>query len=75
MDGRTEQKDREREGLGEILSVSEASSFLSIHRNTLYRLIHSGDVPAFRLSRGGPWKFRKGDLFDWIEVKQTGRRG
>lgn len=74
MDGRGVLKDGEKESLGEIMSVNEASSFLSIHRNTLYRLIHSGEVPAFRLSRGGPWKFRKGDLFDWIEVKQAGRR-
>lgn len=54
-----------------IISIREACDFLGIHRNTLYKLIRAGEVPAFRLSRGGPWKFRQNDLEQWLEDKQT----
>jgi excisionase family DNA binding protein len=55
----------------EILSVPEASRFLGVHRNTLYKLIREGEIPAFRLMRGGRWKFKRGELEQWIEDRQA----
>ena len=43
----------------EIISVAEACDFLGVHRNTIYKLIREGEIPAFRLITGGRWKFRK----------------
>ncbi len=55
----------------QIISVPEACQFLGVHRNTLYKLITDGDLPAFRLSTGGRWKFRKSDLEEWLETRQA----
>jgi excisionase family DNA binding protein len=64
------------EGVGEgmasdIISVPDACKFLGVHRNTLYKLIQAGEVPAFRMIRGGRWKFRKRELEQWLEDKQS----
>jgi excisionase family DNA binding protein len=55
----------------EIMSVTQASAFLAIHRNTLYKLITEGEIPAFRLTTGGRWKFRRSDLEDWLADRQA----
>ena len=57
----------------EIISVREACKFLSVHRNTLYKLIREGEIPAFRLIRGGRWRFRKQDLDEWLHDRQARR--
>lgn len=60
-----------QERVSDILSVPEACRFLSVHRNTLYKLIRAGELPAFRLITGGHWKFRKGDLAEWLETRKA----
>lgn len=55
----------------EVLSVPEACTFLGVHRNTLYKLIREGEIPAFRLITGGRWKFRQNDLEQWLEDRQV----
>ena len=59
------------ESASDILSVPEACRFLSVHRNTLYKLIRAGELPAFRLITGGHWKFRKSDLAEWLETRRA----
>jgi excisionase family DNA binding protein len=61
-------------GEADILSVPEACKFLRVHRNTLYKLIRDGELPAFRLMQGGRWRFRKRDLEQWLEDCQARRR-
>ena len=61
----------ERVFTAEVLSVPEACSVLGVHRNTLYKLIQEGEIPAFRLIRGGRWKFRKKELEQWLEDRQA----
>jgi excisionase family DNA binding protein len=58
----------------DILSVPEACKLLRVHRNTLYKLIRDGELPAFRLMQGGRWRFRKRDLEQWLEDCQAARR-
>lgn len=55
----------------EILSVPQACEFLAVHRNTLYKLISEGEIPAFRLTKGGRWKFRRRELEIWLEDRQA----
>lgn len=59
------------DGGGDVIAVEQACRFLGIHRNTLYKLIRAREVPAFRLARGGRWKFRRSDLEQWLEDKQA----
>lgn len=58
----------------DILSLPEACKFLRVHRNTLYKLIRDGELPAFRLMQGGRWRFRQRDLQQWLEDCQARRR-
>ncbi len=55
----------------ETLSAAEACAFLAVHRNTLYKLISEGEIPAFRLTTGGRWKFRRTDLEDWLADRKA----
>lgn len=52
------------EGEREILTLREASEFLNCHPSTIYRLVKSSQIPAFRL--GGSWRFVKPELRRWI---------
>ncbi len=58
----------------DVISVPEACRLLRVHRNTLYRLIRDESLPAFKMTRGGRWRFRRSDLRDWLEDKQAARR-
>jgi excisionase family DNA binding protein len=59
------------ESAQDILSVPEACRFLSVHRNTLYKLIRAGELPAFRMMTGGHWRFRRGELAEWLETRRA----
>src|SRR5262249_23688657 len=61
--------------LAEVLNVRQASQYLGICPDTLYRYITEGEIPAFKL--GNRWKLRKTILDRWMERKMnqsTGRR-
>ena len=64
----------EHDHTSDVIAGPEACRFLGVHRNTLYKLIREGDLPAFKMSRGGRWRFRRNDLRDWLEDKQGARR-
>lgn len=58
----------------DIIAIQEACLILGVHRNTLYRLIQDESLPAFKMTAGGKWRFRRSDLVQWIEDKQGRRR-
>jgi excisionase family DNA binding protein len=58
----------------DIISVPEACKFLGVHRNTIYKMIQAGEIPAFRMMTGGRWKFRKSELEQLLEDKQSRAR-
>ena len=60
----------------EVMNLRQASQYLGVSPDTLYRYICNGVVPAFKL--GNRWKFRKTVLDRWMERKMrlspAGRR-
>ena len=54
----------------DVISVAQACEFLGVHRNTLYKHIRTGEVPAFKLMPGGRWRLRKSALEEWLEDRQ-----
>ena len=44
----------------EVLTTEEASKFLRISRQTLYKLIEQGKIPGMKVGQG--YKFLKSDL-------------
>lgn len=55
----------------EVIPVQEACAMLGISRGTLYRLIRVGEIPAFKLSKGGRWRFKRRDLESWLEDRKS----
>ncbi len=51
----------------EVMNLRQASQYLGVSPDTLYRYICNGVVPAFKL--GSRWKFRKSVLDRWMERK------
>lgn len=51
--------------LPEILRPGEVADFLCIHKNTVYKLIRRGELPAFRVGRS--WRIRREVLAELVE--------
>jgi len=51
----------------EILTPTEVSVMLKIHRTTLYKMLRKGEIPAFRIGGvGGNWRLHRDQLSLWI---------
>jgi len=55
-----------------VLTIPEVSEYLRVSRQTVYRMLKRGDIPAFRI--GGDWRFNIEDLGHWIEKGSQARR-
>jgi len=53
--------------LREVMNVKEASEYLGISPDTLYRYVYEDKIPAFKL--GNRWRFKRNILDRWIERK------
>jgi excisionase family DNA binding protein len=53
----------------EVMNLRQASQYLGVSPDTLYRYIGEGLVPAFKL--GNRWKFKKTILDRWMEKKMS----
>lgn len=51
----------------EYLTPKEVMNLLYIGKNTFYRLVNSGELPAFRI--GKLWRVRREDLSVFFESK------
>ena len=52
----------------EVLTGAQVMQILSISRNTLYHLIKTGQIPAFRLGKRC-WRFRREDLDYYLKYE------
>ena len=48
----------------QVFTAEEAAEYLQIHKNTLYRLIKSGKIPARKVGR--QWRFHQQALDQWL---------
>ena len=51
----------------EVMNVKEASQYLGISPDTLYKYVSMERIPAFKL--GNRWRFKKTVLDEWMELK------
>jgi excisionase family DNA binding protein len=58
----------------DVISAAQACAMLGVHRNTLYKLLETEELPAFRLTKGGRWRFRRSELQSWLQDKEATRR-
>lgn len=55
----------------EVMDIREASDYLGVSRETLYKYVYEERIPAFKL--GNRWKFKKTVLDRWMERQSTQR--
>jgi excisionase family DNA binding protein len=53
--------------LKEVMTLREASQYLGISPDTLYKYLNEDKIPAFKL--GNRWRFKKDLLDRWMEKK------
>jgi len=53
--------------LREVMNIRQASHYLGISPDTLYRYLSEGKLPAFKL--GNRWRFKKTTLDRWMEMQ------
>jgi len=54
----------------EVMDVREASAYLGVSRDTLYKYLSEERIPAFKL--GNRWRFKKTVLDDWMAAQSKG---
>ncbi len=53
--------------LREVMDIRQASEYLGVSGDTLYRYASEGFIPAFKL--GNRWRFKKSLLDAWMDEK------
>ncbi|HEV8525658.1 MAG TPA: helix-turn-helix domain-containing protein [Terriglobales bacterium] len=51
----------------EVMNIRQASQYLGVSPDTLYKYVSEEKIPAFKL--GNRWKFKKTILDSWMEKK------
>ncbi len=57
--------------LREVMNIRQASEYLGVSPDTLYKYLSRGSIPAFKL--GNRWRFKKGMLDRWMERQSQPR--
>ena len=55
----------------EVMNIREASQYLGISPDTLYKYVSMERIPAFKLDNR--WRFKKTMLDEWMKIKSRHR--
>jgi excisionase family DNA binding protein len=53
----------------EVMNIRQASDYLGVSPDTLYKYVGEEQIPAFKL--GNRWRFKKSRLDQWMEEKSN----
>ena len=53
----------------EVMNIRQASQYLGVSPDTLYKYVGAQKLPAFKL--GNRWRFKKSKLDQWMEEKSN----
>src|SRR5256884_9507396 len=53
----------------EVMNIRQASQYLGVSPDTLYKYVGEQKIPAFKL--GNRWRFKKSKLDQWMEDKSN----
>jgi excisionase family DNA binding protein len=53
----------------EVMNIRQASQYLGVSPDTLYKYVGEQKIPAFKL--GNRWRFKKSRLDQWMEEKSS----
>ena len=49
----------------DVLTLHECQQILQVSRGTMLRLLHEGEIPAFRI--GNRWRIQRKEMLEFIE--------
>ena len=49
----------------DVLTLKEVAEYLKVTERTIYRMVADRKIPAFKV--GGSWRFRLGEIDEWIK--------
>jgi excisionase family DNA binding protein len=53
----------------EVMNIRQASQYLGVSPDTLYKYVNEQKIPAFKL--GNRWRFKKSKLDQWMEEQSV----
>ena len=53
----------------EVMNIRQASQYLGVSPDTLYKYVGEQKIPAFKL--GNRWRFKKSKLDQWMEEESN----
>jgi len=53
----------------EVMNIRQASLYLGVSPDTLYKYVNEQQIPAFKL--GNRWRFKKSKLDQWMDDKSV----
>lgn len=53
----------------DILTLKELAEYMRVNTATIYRLVRTGKIPAFRV--GNRWRFRKTSIDEWLNSNES----
>jgi excisionase family DNA binding protein len=53
----------------EVMNIRQASQYLGVSADTLYKYVNEQKIPAFKL--GNRWRFKKSKLDQWMEEQSA----
>ncbi len=58
-----------RSEVREVMDIRQASSYLGISPDSLYKYASEGFIPAFKL--GNRWRFKKSRIDEWMDQQSS----
>ena len=55
-----------------LLTIEDVCTYINVHPITLYKMIKTGEIPAFKI--GGRWRFNQSEIDEWIAQKMKQSR-
>jgi excisionase family DNA binding protein len=52
-----------------VLTLEEVAEYLQVHPSTVYRLLKSRKIPAFKM--GSDWRFNQESVDKWIKDREA----
>ena len=55
--------------ISSVLTVTELSNYFRVHPSTIYRLLKTGQLPAFKI--GSDWRFNVEEIERWLVEREN----
>ncbi len=53
------------------MTLEEVAAFLRVHQSTVYRLLRTRSIPAFKM--GSDWRFNQASIEQWVIQREAER--